>query len=253
MSWAGSESAQIYLGQSRLGVWSPKSAEAGVQWVSTKSVKEGWSRGTELLREQGQPRRQRVTVWLSGALARPFMFEPVQGLGRWSEVLQVAARLAPDATGLAGPCDVWLAEWRPANTCVAVAVDSELRELIESSAKVEKWRLTAIRPWWMAALNEAIKNRDSTESTVEILAAEEPDALTVLSGSADISSAACYFPRPDAVQTDALLKRALMVSNIAPTSGRKAILNDVGLPRQATAGLTGAPIAPFGELLGQIA
>ena len=252
MLWAGSEPSQIYLGQTRVGVWSTSSPDVGVQWLSAESAQDGWARGIERLRQDGQPKRQRVKVWLSGALARPFVFEPVQGLRRWSEALQVAAGLAPDATGLEGPCEVWLDDWAPGKSCIAVAVDRGLRELIESSAKTEKLRLTAIRPWWAEALREVVR---AEASTTGLLAVEEVDALTVLSGDGGVLAAAsCYSPRPDSTQTEALLTRALMAANVMSANGRRASLREEEeLGREGTSEAVAiGPVVPFGVCLEQI-
>lgn len=253
MLWAGSEPSQIYLGQTRVGVWSTASADAGVRWLPVGSAQEGWARGIELLRQDGQPKRQRVKVWLSGALARPFVFEPVQGLRRWSEALQVAAGLAPDATGLGGPCEVWLDDWAPSRSCIAVAVDRGLRELIESSARTEKLRLTAIRPWWTEALREVIR---AEAWTTGLLAVEEVDALTVLSGDGGVLAAAsCYSPRPDSAQTEALLTRALMAANVMSANGRRARLREeeaLGGREGTSEAVAIGSVVPFGVCLEQI-
>ena len=251
MSWAGSEPSQIYLGQTQVGVWSPAWTDDGVQWLSTGSAQEGWAQGVELLRHEGQPRRQRVAVWLSGALVRPFVFEPVQGLRRWSEALQVAAGLAPEATGLDGPCEVWLDDWMPGKSCIAIAIDRGLREAIESTAKSERIRLTAIRPWWVAALNEAVKSQAPARG---FLAIEELDALTVLSGGAGVfTSAACYSPRPDPTQMEALLTRALMAANVAVADGLRAKLDDEATSGHKDAEASQRGFTAFGVRLEPIA
>ncbi len=221
MSWAGSEAPQVYLGQNRVGVWSPTAADAAVQWLDSASPEEGWSRAVETLKGDDKPKARKVAVWLSGALARPFVFQPVQGLRRRSEALTVAAGLAPEATGLQGPCEVWLDGWTAGKPCVAVAVDRALREQIESTARAEKLRLTSLRPWWVAALNAAL---DET-AAIRLLAVEEVDALTVLSGEpGSIAAATCYAPSPDASQSQALLTRTLMAANVSAEYARRAHL-----------------------------
>lgn len=251
MSWAGSEPSQVYLGRTQVGVWSPAWTGVGAQWLSTGSAQEGWAQGIELLRHEGQPRRQRVAVWLSGALARPFVFEPVRGLRRWSEALQVAAGLAPEATGLEGPCEVWLDDWMPGKSCIAIAIDRGLRETIESTARSERLRLTAIRPWWAAALNEAMKSQTPARG---LLAIEELDALTVLSGGEGVfTSAACYSPRPDPTQTEALLTRALMAANVAASDGLRAKLDDGATSGHGDAKASQGGFTSFGVRLEPIA
>ena len=227
MLWAGSEASQIYLSQTRAGVWL-KSGTDQVHWLPATSAQDGWRQGIELLRHGGKPKRQRLTVWLSGALARPFVLESVQGLRKRSEAFQVAMGLASETTGLPGPCEIWLDHWVLDKPCIAVAIAQELREAIESSAREEKLHLTAIRPWWGAALNAAVKIQGAAPG---LLAVEEADALTVLSGGADVlSGAATYSPRPDPAQTSGLLTRALMASSMKPAISCRATLIDAPLP-----------------------
>lgn len=249
MWWAGSEAAQVYLGPASVGVWSPASSDAGVQWRSAASAQEGWAQGIELLLQlEPRPRRRRVAVWLSGTLARPFIFEPVQGLRRWSEALQVAAGLAPEATGLDGPCEVWLDGWAPGKPCIAIAIDGGLRDAIESLARSRNVRLTALRPWWVAALNEAVRKE---AVTMRLLAVEEPDALTVLCGAdAGSTAAASYAPRPDPAQTDALLTRALLAANVSAADGLRATIQDSTPDRD---GVVDVWTAPFDVRLERLA
>ena len=246
---AGSEAAQIYLGQTTVGVWSG-STDSGVRWAAAASAHEGWVRGLELLAElKSKLRRRRVVVLLSGALARPFIFEPVNGLRRWSEAQQVAAGVAPEATGLAGPCDVWLDDWRPEKRCIAVAVDRGLRESIENSARERKIRLGAIRPWWTVALDEAVREQSSA---AQLLAVEEADALTLLCGrDSGFDSVASYAPRPDASQTEALLTRALLAADVAATEGLRAVL--MAGPDAEVREAADTVMVPFGARLERLA
>lgn len=242
MWWAGSEPLQMYLGQATVAVWAPAVASAGVQWLSTETVQEGCARGMELLNTgERRPRRDRLAVWLSGTLARPFIFEPVQGLRKWSEAQAIAASLAPEVTGLQGPCDVWLDDWSPGKSCIAIAHDRSVRELLESSARANGVRLTALCPWWVKALNEA-RRKDATST--RILAVEEIEALTILSGGhARFEAAASYVPRPNEDQTKALVTRALLNAYALGSDGVRASMHrGDGLPE---ARITRFPTAPF--------
>jgi hypothetical protein len=209
----GSEPAQIYLGQQTAGVWAPGEQSTAVHWVAVDGAKAAAARGLEVLAELCPlSKRHRVGLSLSGALARPFMFGAVQGLTRGTEALQVAAGLAPEATGLDGPCEVWLDRWVPGRPCLAIAVDRALREAIEAEAKERRVKLTVMRPWWVVAMNESA-HEPATER--RLLALTEPDALTVLVGGDEgFASAATYAPKPDAQQTEALLTRTMFAGNL---------------------------------------
>lgn len=244
MSWAGSEPAQIYLGCRSVAVWSPAAAGSSVQWRTCESALTGWEWGAGQLPQVGSlHRRRRVVVWLSGALARPFILEPVQGLRRWSDAQQVASAMAPEATGLAGPCEVWIDAWVPGESCIAIAVDRSVREAVENSACSSNVRLAAIRPWWVAALNEAMT---APNEPISLVAVEEADGLTVLSGhEGRFASASSYVPRSDASQTEALLKRALLAAGATAAQGVHAAMQEHGAGDESS--------VPFGVRLERLA
>jgi len=51
--------------------------------------------------------RSKLRIWLSGGLCRPFIVPAVPGIRGTVEWQRTAAALAPQRTGLAGPCRVW--------------------------------------------------------------------------------------------------------------------------------------------------
>lgn len=236
MSWAGSEVAQIYLAQCTAGVADPLAeSAAGVAWITGDSAADCWRRAIESL-APAKWRKRRVQVLLSGALARPFMMSPVAGLRSWREAAQVGSSLAPDATGLAGPCEVWHGDWRPDAASLVVAIDAELRQLIESTARQARVRLAVLRPWWSAALRQASQRSPSTR----FLAVEDTDSLTVLCGDDEsFSSATSYAPCPHPDQTGALFTRLLLAEGVAPDLAAHASLRTDG----ADAGDIATPFA----------
>ena len=239
---AGSDTSEVYLGRTAAAVWTLGSSDAGPQWLSAESAQQGWGQAVEVL-AQAEPRkrRRRVAVWLSGALARPFMFRPVQGLRRWSEALQVAAGLAPDATGLNGPCEVWLDDWIPDRPCIAVAVERELRDAIEAAARNSRVRLTALGPWWVAALNDSVQKHPESANLVAI---NEPDALTVVSGRGGrFDSAASFAPRPEPNQIEALLTRTLLSADLTSAQGMRAMMTSAAEASSQPFGVSLEPLA----------
>lgn len=235
MSWAGSEAARVYLGQHTAGVVDPlaQSPNAGV-WLTGSSFADCLQRAVDSL-AAARWRKRKVRVLLSGALARPFMMSPIAGLKSWRDAAQVAASLAPDATGLAGPCEVWLGDWMPDRASLAVAIDAQVRQSIESTARGAGVRLTSVEPWWATTLRQASQQSPSTR----FLAAQDTDSLTVLTHEGEaFSSAASYAPSPQPEQIDALFARLLSASAIAPELATRATL-------QAEPAFTDEVQAPF--------
>lgn len=207
MWWAGSRSWQLYLGRSVIGIAEPSEAPC---WIDVGSLDEGWRVVEAKLAEKGSRRqvlRVGLKVFLSGALARPFVIPPVTGVRRWRELLQIAEGLAPEATGLAGPCAVWLATAKAGEACLAVAAERVLVNEIASQAARLRMRLLSSEPWWTLALNEALTRSPAPK----LLAVEDSDALTILSGdNGAFASAATYAPPPPPGQLQALLARATL-------------------------------------------
>jgi hypothetical protein len=231
---AGSEVLDVYLGRTEGGVarggerlfWQPHaSLEAGLAALFAHAAAAPRSRWR---------RKAKVRVWLSGALARPFLCGPVQGLKRWSEVEALAAATAPDATGLDAPCAIQVEAWPNPNAVLAVALDMATRDAIETAANEHGIALQSIRPWWAAALNHLLADG----SHARLLAIAEDDALTLLgidSGRFDAASA--YVPGPSGQQAESLLARLALTSGAAPESVVRARM----APRESIAFATGMP------------
>ena len=236
MSWAGSEIAWVYLGQDMTGVADPlATSPASLVWLPGDSVADCWRRAIESLAPT-KWRKRRVQVLLSGALARPFMMSPITGLKSRREAAQVGASLGPEATGLAGPCEVWLGDWMPDRASLVVAVDTELRQLVESTALQSGVRLAGIGPWWATALQRASQQSPS----IRFLAAQDTDSLTVLTDEGEsFSSATSYAPCPQQEQIDALFARLLLASAVVPELAARATL------RMDSSVAAGMPM-PFG-------
>lgn len=224
---AGSEGAQVYLGLNAVGVRG-HDASGCAHWLPASSPIDGWKQAAELLATAG---RRRAAVSLTGALMRPFCFNAVPGLQRWREAAHVAASLAPEATGLVGTCGIWLGDWSPQATSLAVAIEQSLRQSIEATAKQHRIRLTALRPWWAHALATAA-NREA--GAPRLLAVEDTDALTLLCGDEGLFTAASsYAPLPDPKSARALINRAMLGSNVPTAQAMHATMFE---PRPLNAG-----------------
>jgi hypothetical protein len=120
--------------------------------------------------------RKTAHVWVSGALARPFIFGPVTGLKGWREAHQAAAAAAPAACGLAGPCTVVLEADPSAGPVLATAMDVQALRGIESAAHARGLRMASIRPAWTLATE--LRGLGATGNVM--LGCREHGALTVL-------------------------------------------------------------------------
>lgn len=216
MWWAGSERVVVYVGMGSAGV-GPRAAEgdAPTKWLFAGSAVAAFEQVVQSLKDGTSQARRRcaLDIQLSGALARPFMFEAVDGLKTWKEALEVAATLAPDATGLPGPCAVWLDDWVRGQRCVAVAIDVVLRDRIEQIARDDGLRIATLRPWWAVATDAAVA---SLVGSVQLLSVEDTDSMTVFTSASGVGYAALatYAPKPAPGQARAVVTRAAMAANL---------------------------------------
>jgi hypothetical protein len=93
VSWAGPETWELYLGAGTLARRGPVA-----EWVGhadpALALREALAQVGEGSRWR---RRRRVRIWLSSALARPFLLPPVSGLGNAREVQALAKGLAAES------------------------------------------------------------------------------------------------------------------------------------------------------------
>lgn len=212
MWWAGPERVVVYVGamSTRVAPAFARAEAPAVQPTFDTAIG-GFEAAMEWIADDAA---RHLDVQLSGALARPFVFEAVKGLKTSREAHAVAATLAPEATGLTGPCSVWLDEWVSGQRCVAVAVETSLRDGIEWVAREHGLRIKAMRPWWSLAMGTATAQ---LETALRLLVVEDTDSLTVLTSTAgSYTTLASYAPRPDAAYKRAVVTRAAMTAGVAP-------------------------------------
>lgn len=146
----------------------------------------------------------KAQVWLSGGLARAFMMAPVEGLRSRAEAERTAEAMAPAETGLEGACIVWLDAWKPAQPCLAVAVQHGFVAALQAAAVEAGIGLRSVQPCWNRALSGQLKRKGS----IRMLAAVESDALTVLASDGQrITHAQSCCPVPAADRIEAQLRR----------------------------------------------
>lgn len=162
---------------------------------------------------QARPGPSSLALWLSGAFARPFIAGPVAGMRRWQEAQTVLAAMAPEATGLTGPCAVWVAGPVHREASLVVAVPRALLDDLHRQARTQALRLRLVRPWWSAAFNAGAAQAPAAQ----LLVLDDGEALTSLQGHGGTGShAATQWPAPDERQRTGWLARLMAGRNLAP-------------------------------------
>lgn len=157
--------------------------------------------------------RPKIQVWLSGALARPFVIQPVAGLRRWPEAHALAEATGPAATGLDTPCAVVLERFPYPDASIATAMERQLCDVLAVGAAGV--RPASVRPWWTRALACSCKRLPHAR----LLLVEEPDALTVFAGqNGGFAHASTYAPPPDIHSLGQILARLRLTLGVEPGS-----------------------------------
>lgn len=162
------------------------------------------------LEGMGSSSRGRLRVWLSGALARPFLVGPIAGLRRRREALE-AARAVAGALAGSGALEVVLEGWPGQKAALAIASPSAT--MVELGALCVRLRLRTafIRPWWCRVL-EAMPQA----TQVTAVAIEDGDALTILRDSgSEWLTARTYHPKPATDQLAQAISRLALSEGIA--------------------------------------
>ncbi len=207
--WAGSEVWDLYLdtasnGLARLG--------QAPTWEAHATPAQGASAGMKRLRAQARGwASPRVRVWLSGALAKPFVLTPVTGLKGKLEAQAMAQAMVREATGLEPGCDVCLDSVPKSAPALSVAIPSDLGQEIAGTAKALRVTIKSLRPWWAGALGEAL----ASDARLELFAAQDTEAVTVLVAKENVwLSANTYTPNPNGAQLEALVTRRLFADGV---------------------------------------
>ena len=209
---------EMYLGL-HSGGWAVDGRTRG--WAAHTAPALGLAHWAQEIEQQhaSRWRRARVSLWLSGGLARPFLTGPVEGLTTWSEADAMAAAAAPQATGFDGPCRVRLEDWPGDAATLGTAIEESFALAIDEVARARRITWLSVRPRWAAAIDEALGQRPSTS----IVAFADADALTLLGGappheagttSPAFDMAATYAPAPTGERAAALWLRTLLSRDV---------------------------------------
>lgn len=137
-------------------------------------------------RKHGEPR---LSVWLSGALCRPFLLPPVAGLRNANDIAAIAQAQASALTGLSGPCSVWIEPAMGDQPSVGAAMPAALRERLLALGRAGGaggGAVASVRPWWAAVLDAVLKQ----ESVRSALLVQDADSVVFLAGEGDRFTAA---------------------------------------------------------------
>jgi hypothetical protein len=231
----------IYLGSSSVGIQGPTTVQ---QWSGGLSGDQALGTlagllNQEVKRTRWYQRKQSVCIWLSGALARPFVLNPMPGLKTWTEAMAVAQSLAAEQTGLIAPTVVWLDAWKPQQVCMAVAADAQVLNKVHELTAEHGCKLCGLRPWWSAALSSAMAG----ERKPALLAVEEDgESLTLLAGEEGTWSLAKSIS-PMTTHATAVVQRAMF--NTGVTADRVLKIKLRGVEPRPVEGDEPARVAGF--------
>lgn len=211
----------VYVGTARAAVYG---AAAGAWCFEVTG--EGGSRISECMQWIASRKRwlsPQASVWLSGALARPFVIGPVGGLRSWAEARAYAHASAPAVCGLSKPARPALSGWPQDRQVLAIAAEQQLLDELDCAASACRVRLATVRPWWTLACDVVCRGTRNAAGFV----VQEDDALTVLAASdSRWTAASTCTPKPDAAAVRALELRLMAAGG----------LDEAGLARAAWIG-----------------
>lgn len=244
MSWAGSEVWDLYLGLEAFGLAPQGTAPA---WTSHTDVLAACSAAVAQVprsrRLHRWLRRPEVRIWLSGAIARPFVIEWPDGLKGSEERLRLAKSMVAVATGLETPCAVWLSERAGSTPSLAVALDAQLPDTLSQAAARQGLVASSIRPWWSKVLQLEVQQ----SSQLDLLVVEDEDSLTVLGSQSNRWILAdSYVPASLGQHCEALIARRTLSMGLASDRVRR-----LRKPRRegdrSSSWLQPQPLASFAE------
>lgn len=231
MLWGSAERWQMYLGTTICGLAPATSAP---RWQASTEP-EQWLAGLDAdLRRNRRllfRRRPSLRVWLSGALARPFLLAPMAGLRNRSEILQVARRKAAEGLDLNLPTDLWLDSTDLKHPAIGVVMPKSMRSALDAFAIRNGFVLRSIAPWWAGALDTVLSN--SQENRLDLFAVRDDDSLTVLGSSEEQwRLAETLAPPPAPSQSQATLLRMALSGSGHPLSLAHVRIDTAAVDRQ---------------------
>lgn len=206
MWWVGSSPLDVYLGTRYAAIC------RGTErlWASgIGGLDDGLGRLRAQLAANTKPHRLRV--WVSGGLCRPFLLPAVEGLRGAGEAQQIARAMAPKATGLTPPCEVWVEPRSGSGAQVAVAIARPVVDAVLALSTGRGRRVVSVRPWWSEVLRAATASGEPPTA----VSVRDCDSVTILLGQGDtFEAAATVAPVLDDDSARAAFARATMSSDL---------------------------------------
>lgn len=204
MLWAG-EPIDAYVGERRIALW--RSSTAVGVWEVVDGPKALGEHLRSGVHKERWALRPAVRVWLSGALARPFLMSAVTGLKSWAEARAVAAKRFTQEGGQGGESSIWLEELPLHGDVLGVAVAKSTLDALQQSVAGASMRATSVRPWWAFAL-DGVRDR---LAEVEVVAIADTDSLVILASEAEQwREVVVHEPRPSGPQAEAAIRRQVV-------------------------------------------
>ncbi|KPC55346.1 hypothetical protein [Amantichitinum ursilacus] len=188
---ARSKQLEIYLGQTLVGIRCPEASEA--QWWPLALAADGL---TELIARAAilRPAGAQARIWLSAALARPFVLPADRGASNAMELQALANLIGGDLMSPPAVPKVWSSGRTGRADQLAAVMDRHLFDALIARFAEVGVTLGAISPWWEAALQadpetpQRAKKREwlrpapgaIENATPKIWALHEPDGFTLL-------------------------------------------------------------------------
>jgi hypothetical protein len=192
------------------------------------------------------PPKQRLRVWMSGGLCRPYRLAPVAGVRSEAELRRVAPAIASRQSGLEGVCRVWMDGGKPGETRTCVVVQARTVDgVLRAVPNVGGHRVLSIRPWWAEVLRSVLERAPQSSS----VATHDCDSLTLLGGlGAGFDVATTLTPVVGRDAADAALARMLLSADAghgAPVVAR-LVLEGARSSEHAT-GVALTPLVEFAK------
>lgn len=202
--YLGAKAAAVRAGDGPVAEHRGETVESSLAWL------DAWARQS--------PRALSLDVWLSGALARPFLMKLPPDVYREKDRLKVAQALIGRTSAPGERHRVWLPSLAQRSSLSAFAPEHVLERLqaIARPIKGRRHHISAIRPLWVDALHRAHR----AGSPCHAVALIDSDALTVLTGRDDDFDSASTVLCGSPGESQPALARALVSAGIEPGTER---------------------------------
>jgi len=205
----GGSFCHLFVGERQCGFWA--GGAAAPVWDAAANL--------EVLLLASAPKRTgwlrppKVKIWLSGQLARPFLFGPVQGLKSDAEAREIARAKVRDSTSLEKALDVRIDGDPRREPAVATVVSNETVKRVQRLVAGVGLRSVSIRPWWAAATVLPTASADAT-----LLAVHDGESLTLLAEGGGRWMSVDSYPVGDQMdESRTLIRRRALGLGIAST------------------------------------